>query len=150
MANEVMDSIKRERVLERLRGLLLLTSRASGEKKVAEQNYKEVSTPAKDLLREIDGENGNGIRFWDGDEEKAAILSKPKPELSWDLEKLVPELRRLGVWDKVSTRVLDANKLASELASGNVQLDGGVEPYQYVSKDVAASIKFINPRPDSM
>lgn len=148
---DVMESIRKDRLLDSLRSRLATLKLASAAKKVAEQNYQEVSANVKAALREVSGTNGTPVRFWLDGEELAAILSKPKPEMSWNLELLVPHLREIGKFDVVSTQVIDPHKLASEIAAGNIVFTPEQEAYfQYISKDVAASVKWVNPTPDSL
>lgn len=151
MMTEVAKTIAMERTMATLRSRLGMLKYASLEKNVAERRYQEVANLVKDILREVDGENGNGVRFTLDGGEYAAILSKPTPELSWDAEKLVPYLQEIGVWERVSTQVVDPYKLASELAAGTLVLtDEQKAEFQVLSKDVAASVRFVNPTPQSI
>jgi hypothetical protein len=147
--DDVLTSIRNERNLEKLRVWLASLESAADHKHEADRQYQDVAAMVKPLLAAVDGENGTGVRFWNGDEEKAAILSKPREELSWDLEKLVPALRALKAFERVSVRVVDPAKLASELASGNLTLPEPLRHYQYVIKDVSPSVRFVNVRPES-
>lgn len=148
---DVMESIRKDRLLDALRSKLATLKLAAAAKKTAEQNYQEVSANVKANLLEVSGHNGTPVRFWLDGEEHAAILSKPKPELSWNLEKLVPWLQENGFWDRVTTQVVDPLKLASEMAAGNIKLTPELEAeFQYTSKDVAASVKWVNPTPESL
>lgn len=148
---DVMESIRKERTLEMLRSRLQTLKSAAFMKKQAEQNYQEVASAVKTALKEVAGTNGTPVRFWVDGDEHAAILSKPKPELSWNLELLVPWLQENGFWDKVSTQVVDPLKLASEISVGNIVLtEEQTAAFQYMSKDVAASVRFVNPTSDSL
>lgn len=150
MANtDVLDAVRKDRLLDSLRGKLRTLKMATQGKKEAQLMYDEIASGVKTDLLEVDGENGAGVRFWIEGQEFCAKLVKPEQELSWDVSKLVPALREAGVWEKVSTRVLDPNKLAAELSTGALTLPGDLKDYQYVSKDVAASVRFVNPTAES-
>ncbi|GAA2555253.1 hypothetical protein GCM10010423_65600 [Streptomyces levis] len=57
----------------------------------------------------------DGIRF------RAKWQQNEAPE-DWDLENLIPYLKKKGIWSRVSTEILDQAKLDAEIRAGNVSL----------------------------
>jgi hypothetical protein len=151
VATDIAESIKASRTIEALRGTLRTLYMATLAKKDAQAMYDEIATGVKQDLAAVDGENGDGVRFVDHTgAERAAILSKPKDEISWDVAKTAQKLRERGLWDKCSTRVLDPNKLASEIAAGTVAFtEDELSELQVITKSISPSVRFVNSKPDS-
>lgn len=148
MANDSMDLIRKNRVLESLRDHLHQLKGIADQKKAAELHYKEHASVTREELREIDGENGTGVRFEYDGKECAAIVCQANTPKIWDLENLIPWLKENGHWDKVKSTVLDANKLAAEISVGNISATE-TEKFQMDGTKPTAYVKFVNPKPDS-
>lgn len=148
MANEAMGLITRNRVLSSLRDHLYQLKVIADQKRASEQLYKEQASVTKGELLEIDGENGSGVRFEYEGKEYAAIVCQPGTPKIWDLENLVPWLKKNGHWDKVKTTILDPEKLAAEISMGNISATE-TEKFQLDGTTPTAYVKFVNPKPDS-
>ena len=141
------DDIRKVRVLDALREKLKLAKVASVNASQTESSRKEVHADAVKDLAEIDGKNGNGVRFDYYGTELAAFVCQPEPELIWDAAPLIEYLQKVGLYDKVSTVVLDPEKLESEMAAGNIKR-ATLKKFQ-IEKPRSPYLKFINPRPES-
>jgi hypothetical protein len=144
---DFVGTVHKRRALEALRGRLAEYKRAALNKAQAEGYRAELAQRTLEEMAAVDGYNGNGVRFQYEGQELAAFACQPEPEKYWDPAKLVEHLKKTGVWDRVSTTVLDPQKLEAEIASGNIRrssLDKFI-----VQKPKSPYVKFINPKPDS-
>lgn len=143
----VTDDIRTSRLLAGLRDKLAAAKRASENSASAEVFRKEVHKDAITDLTEVDGKNGNGVRFQYEDRELAAFVCAPEDELTWDAAALTAHLKKIGKYDDVCVTVIDPEKLESEMAAGNIRRST-LKRFQ-VAKPRTPYLKFINPKPDS-
>jgi hypothetical protein len=73
------------------------------------------------LIRKEDPEREGVFVTVDGTMVRAKWQQNPAPE-DWDLETLIPYLKKKGVWAKVSTEILDQAKLEAEIRAGNLSI----------------------------
>lgn len=111
MRREIMDP-ELLLALERLK-------EAREEKHAAESDAEEFQNQALPLLAKEDPENkGVPVEVY-GQLYEAHIQQNRTPEF-WDMEKLVPWLKKNGHWAYVMTEVLDQAKLDAEIKAGNI------------------------------
>lgn len=146
---ESRSIIDQRRLLGGLRRKLADLKRLSILKSQTEAQYKEFAAPALADLFETDGPNGNGVKFELDGVEYAAIACQPTPGKLWDAQPLIEWLKANGHWAKVSTEVLDPQKLQAEIAAGNIP-EKRVAKFQIDEEPKKPYVKFINPKPDSL
>lgn len=142
------ETLRKNRILPTLRGRLAMAKALSEAASQAEVARKEASALALEGLIEVDGVNGNGVRFEHDGKELAAFACQPKSEKFWDGAPLIEWLKENNLWDQVSVTTLDPAKLEAELAAGNIKRED-VEKFQLTGDPKAVSVKWINPKPDS-
>jgi hypothetical protein len=147
MTDTKTSTIRRGRVLAEVRKGATELEQAALDVKLAGQRYAELSSTLKPKVLEVDGENGNGVRFDGLQGERAVMYIQPTPGKEWDAPRLIEELKRRGVWAKVSTTSLDTHKLAAEIAAGNLP---AFEEFQTELEPRGASLRFVNAKPDSL
>lgn len=146
--NTAAQKLFKDRSLSALRGSLAQAKALSEAASQAEVMRKEASAMALALLIDVDGVNGNGVRFEHDGKELAAFACQPKSEKFWDGAPLIEWLKEKNFWDSVSVTTLDPAKLEAELAAGNIKRED-VEKFQVTGDPKAVSVKWINPKPDS-
>lgn len=145
--SETTDRIKRQRMLTEIREGLKGVKSAAQRKKDSEALYKENTSLVLPMMLEVDGPNGKGIRFEFEDQEYAAIACQPDAGKLWDTPALITELKKRGVWQKVSTTQLDPQKLAAEIEAGNLP---SFEEFMLDAPEKSAYVKFVNPKPENL
>lgn len=102
--------------------LLLLLERLKEfrlEKSAVEEDIENTQKEALPLLHKYDPEDeGVSVEVW-GQLFEAHYQQNRTPE-HWDMEKLVPWLKKTGLWARVMTEVLDQAKLEAEIRAGNI------------------------------
>jgi hypothetical protein len=101
------------------------------------------------LMRELAiGDQSVGFDV-DG-ERHAAKLIRTKSADTWNLADLVEWLKgNPTLWRKVSTTILDTQKLEAEIAAGNIKRED-VERFVIPGDERSPYIKFVNVTPDSL
>lgn len=146
--NKAAQKLMRDRALPILREKLAVAKALSEAASQADVARKEASAMALSLLVDMDGINGNGVRFEHEGKELAAFACQPKSEKFWDGAPLIEWLKENNLWDLVSVTTLDPAKLEAEIAAGNIKRED-VEKFQVTGDPKAVSVKWINPKPDS-
>lgn len=151
MSGKTLEDALRSRtsraLIDGLRAKLAELKAFSAQKATAESLHKKAAAEILPELKEIDGENGPGVRFEYEGREYAAFVCQPEPEQVWNAAPLVQWLKDNGHWDSVSVTVLDPQKLEAELAAGNI--NRGKLARFIVKKPRTPYVKFGNPKPDS-
>jgi hypothetical protein len=73
------------------------------------------------LIRKEDPDREGVFVTVDGTMVRAKWQQNAAPE-DWDLETLIPYLKKKGVWKRVSTEILDQAKLEAEIRAGNLSI----------------------------
>lgn len=141
--------INQSRLLTGLRRKLADVKRLSILKSQTESQYKEFAAPVLTELLELDGPNGNGVKFELDGVEYAAFACQPDAAKLWDAEPLIEWLKKYNYWDRVSTTSLDPVKLQAEIAAGNIPV-AKVNRFQIDDKPKSPYVKFIKPKPESL
>lgn len=142
------ETVRKNRLLSALREKLAHAKSLSVVASQAEVSRKEASAMALEDLIEVDGLNGNGVRFEFEGKELAAFACQPDPGKFWDGAPLIEWLKANGYWKSVSVTTLDPAKLEAEIAAGNIKRVD-VEKFQVTGEPKAPSVKWINPKPES-
>jgi hypothetical protein len=145
--SERTDSVKRARILSEIREKAPELQQAALDKKAAEQHYADLSAHLKPMVEEVDGPNGVGIRFDGLNGDQAVKLVQNKPTLVWNAPDLIAELKSRGVWKKVSTEELSPEKLAAEIAAGNLP---DFKEFQVEVPGNSPSLRIVNAKPESL
>lgn len=145
--SERTDAVKKARILSEVRETAPELQKAALDKKAAEQRYTDLSARLKPMVEEVDGPNGVGVRFDGVTGEQALKLVQNKPSLVWDAPNLIAELKSRGVWKKVSTEELSPEKLAAEIAAGNLP---DFKEFQVEVPGNAPSLRIVNAKPESL
>ena len=143
------ETLNKNRVLSKLREKLSGAKMLSVTASQAEVARKEAAAQALKDLIEVDGVNGNGVRFEFEGNELAAFACQPDPGKYWDGAPLIEWLKANGHWEKVRVTTLDPAKLEAELAAGNIKRDD-IAKFQVTGEPKAPSVKWINPKPQSL
>lgn len=146
---ESRSMIDRQRLLGGLRRKLADVKRLSILKSQTATQYDEFAAPALLELLEVDGPNGNGVKFELDGVEHAAIACQADGGKFWDAEPLIEWLKANGHWAKVSMEVLDPQKLQAEIAAGNIP-QKRVAKFQIEGEKKKPYVKFIKPKPESL
>lgn len=146
---EAVKGMRDSRLLAGLREQLADLKRLSVAASQAEVQRKEVGAVTLANLREVDGDNGPGVRFdYDG-VELAAYAYQPDTRKVWDTENLVEFLKKKGLWtDAVTVATLDPQKLEIEMAAGHIKRSD-LARFQIDDKPGTPYVKFMNPKPES-